>query len=275
MKNLVDVQFIVENKENIVLVDATNNFLNPQEGKEKYAMGHIPGAFHIDLHDHMCSEVEEHGGRDPLPKDLNSFKEVLESFGISNHSTVVVYDENMVTASRFWWMCKYIGLEKVFVLNGTGQAWMEADQEATAKLPVAKEKGQITMELKPAMVAEIEEVLQEIGNPETLLLDSRVESRYRGENEVIDKVGGHIPSAKNYYFGHLLCNGFYKDLDFLKAHFQGLENYKKIIIYCGSGVSAPINGIALDALNIPFKLYVGSWSDYISYAENKIAIGQA
>ena len=101
MKNLADAKYLHENMDRVVIIDATNNFMIASEGREKYDKRHIRGAFHIDLKMDMCRPVTKHGGRDPLPEDMNSFREKLEQFGISTDSEVIVYDEDMVPASRF------------------------------------------------------------------------------------------------------------------------------------------------------------------------------
>lgn len=271
MKNLVTPEYLQENKASIVIVDATNNFMDINEGKLKYNQRHIEGAFHIDLREDMSKEPEAHGGRDPLPSNIQDFAKKLESFGISNDTLVVVYDENMVSASRFWWMCKYIGLSQVKVLDGGLEAWLERDFPLTNQPSIAKSQGKIHIHLDSTLIADIEDIRRAIYDENSLIIDCRTPERYSGREELIDKKAGHIPKAVNYFFGETLNeNNTYKEKEFLKRHFQNINPNKEIICQCGSGVSAPVNMIALDELGIKSKLYVGSWSDYITYEDSEI-----
>lgn len=271
MKNLVNPEFLYENMDNVVIIDATNNFMDITEGKLKYSQRHIKGAFHIDLRDDMSKEPQIHGGRDPLPEKIEDFGQKLESLGINSDTQVVVYDENMVSASRFWWMCKYIGINHVKVLNGGLEAWMSKGYPVTNEPSIAKTQGKIHINLDSSLIADIEDIKRAIYDENSIIVDCRSEERYSAKEELIDKVAGHIPTAVNYFFGLTLEeNNTYKSKDFLKKHFENIDSNKEIICQCGSGVSAPVNMIALDEIGIKTKLYVGSWSDYITYEDSEI-----
>lgn len=274
MKNIVSAEYLYQNRGKVVLIDATNNFMIPEEGKAKYEKRHIEGAFHIDLKEDMSREITVHGGRDPLPEDMNSFKEKLESFGISTDTEIIVYDEDIVPASRFWWMAKYIGLKNVKVLDGGINAWLNSGYSLTDKIPEMPLKGHIEMSLQDAMIVDISDIRSAIKDKNTLIIDSRSPVRYRGEDEPIDVKAGHMPSAKNYFYENVLeQDGTYKSLEVLKAQFKNV-NSPVVICHCGSGVSGPVNIIALDELGIKAKLYVGSWSDYITYEDSVIEVGE-
>lgn len=274
MKNIVNAEYLYQNKDKVVVVDATNNFMIPEEGREKYLKRHIEGAFHIDLKEDMSREITVHGGRDPLPEDMNLFKEKLESFGINTDTEVIVYDEDIVPASRFWWMSKYIGLKNVKVLDGGISAWIKAGYSLTDEIPEIPQTGHIDMQLKETMLVDISDIRKAIVDENTLIIDSRSPVRYRGEDEPIDVKAGHMPGAKNYFYENVLePDGTYKPLEVLKAQFKNIES-PLVICHCGSGVSGPVNIIALDEIGISAKLYVGSWSDYITYEDSVIEVGE-
>lgn len=275
MKNLVSPEYLFDNINKVVIIDATNNFMIPAEGIEKYRARHIPGAFHIDLRNDMSRDVTEHGGRDPLPESMEAFKNKLEEYGVSTDTEIVVYDEDIVPASRFWWMCKYIGLYKVRLLDGGINAWLENGFEISTELPPLPQRGNIQMKLDLERIADIGDIRRAISDEDVLIIDSRSNIRYTGKEEPIDKKAGHIPTAQNYFYeGVLEQDGKYKRPGYLKEHFKGVEKYKEIICQCGSGVSAPVNVIALDEIGIKAKLYVGSWSDYISYEDSLVVVGE-
>ncbi|MGB5824313.1 MAG: sulfurtransferase [Proteocatella sp.] len=275
MKNLVSPEYLFDNINKVVIIDATNNFMIPTEGIEKYKARHIPGAFHIDLRNDMSREVTEHGGRDPLPHNMEDFKAKLEEYGISTGSEIIVYDEDIVPASRFWWMCKYIGLDNVRLLDGGINAWIENGFSLSAVVPSLPQRGNIEMKFDSEIIADIDDIRRAINDEQVLIIDSRSSVRYKGEEEPIDKKAGHIPTAKNYFYeGVLEQDGKYRRPGYLKEHFKGVEKYKEVICQCGSGVSAPVNIIALDEIGIKAKLYVGSWSDYITYDDSLIAVGE-
>lgn len=269
MKNIIDVNWLKEN--DYILFDATNNFMNHSEGFSIYSKGHIEGAYHIDLKNNLIGTVKAHGGRDPLPDNIYDFAKKLEEFGINNDTNIVVYDDSYFYACRFWWMCKYIGLKNVKVLNGGKKALIENGYKLTDAIPTKPEKnGSISVNLNKNLIADISDIKNAIKDSDTLIIDSRDKERYLGLVENIDNKSGHIPNAKNYPFSNVLSNGLFKNFSEIQQNFDGIEKYKNIIAYCGSGISANINIIAMDEVGITCKLYVGSWSDYISYEDSII-----
>ena len=271
MKNIVDVQWLQEHLSQVVVVDATSDFLDEAQGKIKYHHRHLPGAFHMDLDEDLRGVIGTHGGRHPLPTDMTHFAHKLEKIGISNHSMVVVYDEGSMYAARFWWMCKYIGLENVKVLDGGIAAWINAGHELTTELPqLPTEKGKITVKLQKELLADYEDIRAVLAakTGQTAIVDSRANDRFRGENETVDPKAGHIPGALNYFFGEVLTeDGAYKDAAALQKHYEAMKEYDELILHCGSGVSGAVNVLALDEIGVPAKFYVGSWSDYITHED--------
>ncbi len=275
MKNLVTTTWLKENiqDENVVLVDCRFDLQATNYGKESYTKGHIVGAYYMDMNEDLAGKEETHGGRHPLPK-LEIFKEKLENIGIENNTIVVAYDDGeLAGAARFWWMLKYLGHEKVYILSGGIRKWIKENYPITKEIP-NKNKKEYTIYLKEDIIADMIQVKAKKEKENVVIVDSRSADRYRGEAEPIDKKAGHIPNAKNYFWMETLENEELKNKEKLKSHFENLEKYDEIIVHCGSGITGAVNFLALEEIGIKSKLYVGSWSDWISYKENEIAVGE-
>ncbi|CAH2213706.1 sulfurtransferase [Tepidibacter aestuarii] len=275
MKNLVSAKWLKENNNNndMVVVDCRFDLQNPSYGKNSYLEGHIPHAVYMDMDKDLAGEVKEHGGRHPLP-DLNVFKSKLESCGIGNDTTVVAYDDGEVAgASRFWWMLKYIGHDKVYILDGGIRAWIKESYSLSSDIS-KKEKQFLDVNINESIIATVDEVKENIAKDTSVIIDSRSFERYKGEVEPIDKKAGHIPSAQNYFWMDVLENDKVKNNKKLKDHFNQVLKYKNVIVHCGSGITGCVNFLALDEIGIKPKLYLGSWSDWISYDENEVRIGE-
>jgi thiosulfate/3-mercaptopyruvate sulfurtransferase len=274
MSNFITAKWLYQHINDVIIVDCRSDLFDKDYGRILYEAGHIINAFFLDVKKDLAGEAKEHGGRSPLP-DLDTLKNKLENIGISNDSTVIAYDERKLAgAERFWWMLRYLGHNKVHVLNGGINAWINEGYPLTKEVPVA-EKGNFNMNLNKELIISMHEVKSKIGKDDLIILDSRAPERYRGEVEPIDKKAGHIPGAKNYYWKDILNENYeFKSKENLAKHFRELNKYKEIVLQCGSGIDACGNFIALDELGFMPKLYVGSWSDWISYEENPIAIGE-
>ena len=274
MKNLVTRKWLQENLDNLILIDCRFDMMNPTWGRKIYLESRIPGAFYMDLDEDLADKVSTHGGRHPLP-DLNLFAQKLEKMGISNDSTVVIYDEgDLAVAARLWWMMKYIGLENVKLLEGGFYHWNSEGMPLEIELEEKTiSRGKIEVTIKDKMICDVEYVKAIMNDNTKIIIDSRTIERYRGEVEPIDKIAGHIPNAKCYLWSENLDNGIFKDIEYLKDRFKELKNYEEVIVHCGSGVTAPVNIVALDEIGISSILYLGSWSDWISYDENPVAKG--
>lgn len=276
MSNFVSSKWLYKHIEddNLIIVDCRADLFDKEYGKRLYNEGHIEGAQFLDVKKDLSGEVKEHGGRSPLP-DLENFKEKLQSIGISDNTVVVTYDEvELAGADRLWWMLKYIGHDKVYVLNGGVKSWLKENNSLTVKISM-KKKGSINIKLNKSLITDIAELRESMGIEGFIIVDSRTNERYKGEVEPIDKKSGHIPGALNYHWkGVLKGNGEFKTKKELIEHFKKLEGYKNITLHCGSGIDACGNFIAMSEVNIKPKLYVGSWSDWISYDNNPIATGE-
>lgn len=276
MKNLVNVNWLKENINDVVIADCRFDLMKHSYGQESYNNGHIPGAFFMDMEKDLASEVKEHGGRHPFP-NLEDLKEKLESIGIGNDTKVVAYDDGELAGSaRLWMLLRYMGHNNIYILNGGIKAWNEAGFELSSEKSVAKERKVFDININEDMLVKMEEVKQKLNKEGIAIVDSREEKRYKGEFEPIDKKAGHIPGAINYFWMGVLNSdeNKLKTLEELEKHFEKLNKYDEIIVYCGSGVTATVNSLALDELGIKHKVYAGSYSDWVSYEDNEVEVSK-
>jgi thiosulfate/3-mercaptopyruvate sulfurtransferase len=234
-------------------------------GREKYDLGHIPGAVFVDL-DRDLSQ-HEGPGRHPLPSE-EQFARVLSRLGIGPATPVVVYDDaGGSVAGRFWFLLRAAGHRDVSMLDGGLKAWTG---------PLSREEPRIA----PAPLREVRfdrsrfvDVEQVKARGQTPLLDARAPERYRGEVEPIDKRAGHIPGARNAPWAQNLDpqTGRFKPPEALRALYA---MYDRPIVSCGSGVTACHDAFAMELAGLPpVRLYVGSWSDWSSDPTRPIALG--
>ncbi len=275
--NLVSFEWLSKRLDDkaVRLVDCRFVLGQPDVGASAYRAEHLPAAVYFDLERDLSAPIGEHGGRHPLP-DLEELACKLGQHGIGNDDQIVAYDDQGgAMASRFWWLLKYMGHDKVAVLEGSFTAWKEAGLPTTSEIaPVSATS--FTVQSQPDMLVQMEEVRTKLGNGETLLIDSREGVRYLGLQEPIDPVAGHIPGAVNHFWKESLNeDGTWKSAAEQKLRFQALDPERDVIVYCGSGVTACPNVLALhEAGHRKVKLYAGSWSDWVSYKENPIATGE-
>ncbi|WP_035648353.1 sulfurtransferase [Flavobacterium sp. ASV13] len=249
----------------IVLIDARAG-LNAQENYQKE---HLKGARYVDLNKDLATVDcnPKNGGRHPLPS-LEKFADVLSKKGISPESHVIIYDDKNGSnaASRFWWMLKAIGHEKVQVLNGGLQEAIKAGFPISSEIEQFEQSNFPVSNWKLA-VADIEEVEKARKTNENIVIDVRDKNRFDGLTEPLDLIAGHIPSAINVPFSENLNeDGLYKSPEILKEKYNAILgdiNSENVIVHCGSGVTACHTLLAMDYAGIPIpKLYVGSWSEW-------------
>ncbi|MGG3469581.1 sulfurtransferase [Neobacillus pocheonensis] len=274
LKFIVDKEWLLKNvnESNVRIIDCRFSLADVNKGKMEYVSGHLPGAVYFDLEKDLSSPVQEHGGRHPLP-DVYEFVKKLETAGITEDKIIVAYDNGEgAYAARFWWLLRYLGHEKVYVLDGGYKQWVDANYPTTTDVPSFEEE-QFHIHLKPEIAADIHEVKEIAAGKfaNGVLIDSREEKRFLGIEEPIDKKAGHIPGAINKPWMEGLNSGTYKSMEDQQKRFSDIDTNKQIIVYCGSGVTATPNFLALKEAGFKHvKLYVGSFSDWISYEENKI-----
>ena len=276
MSNIVNAKWLKENlnNEKLVIVDCRFSLMDKKYGKRSYESSHIKGALRVDIETELSDKVSTHGGRHPLPT-IDKLKDVFEKIGISNDSIVVAYDEgDLAGPSRLWWILKYLGHKEVYILDGGINDFKEIGGELTCEVKKVK-KGNFKINLQENMKVDMKYVKDRINNKKVALVDCRENARYKGEVEPVDKKAGHIPSALNYFWMDILDKNNdllnIKSKESLKNHFKDLNNYEEVIIYCGSGITASPVSLALNEIEIPYKSYTGSFSDWISYDENQVA----
>lgn len=276
MGNIVEFDWLLNrlHDSNIVIADCRFALGQKDAGRTAYEAGHIPGAVYFDLERDLSGPIAEHGGRHPLP-DLESFAAVLGRAGVDSSKSVVVYDDQGgAMASRLWWMLRYVGHENVKLLDGGYSAWKAAGHPTTTEIPHAA-AAVFHARVQPDMLLSMEDVKARLGKAGTTIIDSREPRRYLGLEEPIDPVAGHIPGAVNRFWKESLDEaGRWKRAEGQTARFADLSRADEIVVYCGSGVTACPNVLALAEAGFSnVKLYGGSWSDWISYSENPIATG--
>jgi thiosulfate/3-mercaptopyruvate sulfurtransferase len=258
---------------NTRIIDCTYSLSDPDQGKKIYRVKHIPGAVYFDLESDLSQEAKKHGGRHPLP-DVDAFKRKLENAGIGNDTAVVAYDGGEgCFAARFWWLMKHVGHTDTFVLDGGMKAWEEAGHPVTDEVP-AYEPVRFAVCLDESLLATHEEVKKQTKSGSAVLIDSRAKERYLGLHEPLDRIPGHIPGAINCEWTDCFRNGRWKSPEEQAERFASFHKEDEIIVYCGSGVTATPNILALlEAGFQNVKLYAGSYSDWVSYPENEVARG--
>jgi len=245
--------------------------LNAPSAIDDHRRSHIPGSHFVDLDSELAGPPG--AGRHPLP-DLEVFGAAMRRCGVSRGRPVVIYDTaDAISASRAWWMLRYTGHPDVRVLDGGLLAWMEADLLLAAG-ETPDDVGDFVP--SPGNAALLDAAGAAMLATRGVLLDARSPERYRGEAEPIDPVAGHIPGARNApATANLAAGGRFLHPDVLRARFAslGVHPGDEVGAYCGSGITAAHEVLALAVAGIPAALYVGSWSDWITDSRRPISIG--
>lgn len=260
------------NNSQVRIVDCRFHLQQKELGQQQYNQDHIPGAIYFHLEKDLSSAVTEHGGRHPLP-NLENFKQTLEKVGFRKNDLIVAYDGGDVAfATRFMWMMKYVGHDQVFVLNGGYNQWKEAGyptEQTVSNFPASAYQ----LDVQEHLLAHYEEIkhISQTAPDNKILIDSRDYKRFAGKEEPIDKRPGHIPNAINYPWSDGVENSTLLGKDKQQERFQNLDRNKEIIVYCGSGVTATPNYFALKEAGFDnVKVYIGSYSDWVSYDDNPV-----
>jgi len=267
---LMDVHTLSDKlgKPNLRIVDCRFNLQQPKEGRFHYLQGHLPGAVYANLDNDLSAPVGVTTGRHPLPR-VETLCEKLGDWGVDNDTCLLAYDrQNGAIAARLWWMLRWLGHQKVFLLNGGFNAWEQHGYPVESGV-VSYRKRKFAATPKPAMVvttAEIVAALQRDTMP--LLVDAREAERFAGISEPIDAVAGHIPGAVNFPLENSLdSNGCWLTSKELHGRWRPIIGRRPKygwIAMCGSGVTAC--HLAFSAQHAGFaapRVYIGSWSEWI------------
>jgi thiosulfate/3-mercaptopyruvate sulfurtransferase len=241
--------------------------------REAYERGHIPGAVFIDL-DHDLASAAGTSGRHPLPT-AERFTTAMRGAGVSRDRPVVVYDDAAgLMAARAWWLLRYFGHSDVTLLDGGLADWTAAGGRLCTGPNAVPTPGTFTAHPggMPILDASRAAALATAG----VLLDARAAERFRGEIEPLDPVAGHIPGARNHSTrDNVTDTGRFKDPDALRQAFAaaGADPETEVGAYCGSGVTAAHQVLALELAGITAALYPGSWSEWIADPSRPVATG--
>jgi thiosulfate/3-mercaptopyruvate sulfurtransferase len=266
---LISTGVLASHVDDPVIVDCRYKLDDEAWGAREYAAMHIPGAVYAHLGHDLASPKSGTNGRHPLP-DPVTLKDTFGRLGITSGVQVVAYDQdNGMFASRLWWLLRWLGHDTVAVLDGGLKKWLaEGRPTASGEEHNALREFQGSPRMEMAIDANAVAALS--GQPEWTLVDARAPERYRGDNEPIDKKAGHIPGAANHFFGwNLDERGTFRTPEELRAKLGETIGSKvaadHIVCYCGSGVTACHNLLALEHAGLTgAKLYPGSWSEWSS-----------
>lgn len=256
------------------IVDCRHDLAQPDAGEQRFRAAHIPGALFMHLDRDLSGAKTGRNGRHPLPEPAQLAQTLMRA-GISNQAQVVAYDDaGGMFAARLWWLLRWLGHDKVALLDGGLQAWQRAGYPLTDRITVPAPATFHWQLAAPTVDADY--VLAHLHAPDLLVIDARSPERFRGENETIDPVGGHIPGATNRFFkDNLDADGYFKPAAQLRREFDQLLQGRapaSTVNQCGSGATACHNLLALEIAGLPGgRLYPGSWSEWCSDPARPVA----
>ncbi|MGI4814233.1 MAG: sulfurtransferase [Janthinobacterium lividum] len=271
-------------EDHTIVFDCRFDLAAPDTAERAYATAHVPGALYLHLDRDLAGSKTGANGRHPLPSRA-ALQQRMAALGVNDDTLVVGYDaQDGMYAARLWWLLRWLGHAQVQVLDGGLQAWQGAGFEVTSELPPSPDRVTGNFSDRPALVEAVDvaqlETLITTGSKARLIVDARAPDRFRGENETMDPVGGHIPGAINRPFKQNLdAQGRFKAPQTLRAEFEALlagHPAAETIQQCGSGVTACHNLLALEVAGLPgAALYPGSWSEWSADAKRPVARGAA
>jgi thiosulfate/3-mercaptopyruvate sulfurtransferase len=262
---------------NWVVCDCRHDLADTEAGRRAYRDSHIPGARFVHLDEDLSAPKNGRNGRHPLP-DPDRFARRLGELGIGPGKQVVAYDASGgCYAARLWWTLRWLGHETVAVLDGGWNAWTGGNFPVTAAAP-AIEPARFVRSAALVNSVTAGNIAARERDSRSRLLDARAPNRYRGENETLDPVAGHIPGAANRFFqANLDAGGRFKPAAGLKEEFGALLGNgapSEVTHYCGSGVTACHNLLAMEIAGLAgSRLYPGSWSEWCSDPSRPVATG--
>lgn len=274
-RTLVNASQLAALGDDVVLLDCRFQLADPDYGHHAYDAGHLPGAHYLHLDYHLSGTKSGSNGRHPLP-DGQRLAVVLGSLGVGPDTQVVTYDDaGGVYAARAWWLLRWLGHEAVAVLDGGVAAWTEAGLPLTQDAPERRATRFVIREALESSV-DADDVLANLDAPRFTLVDARSPERYAGQGETMDPVAGHIPGALNRFFQHNLDGALFKDSEALRTDWQavlGGRAPQDVVLYCGSGVTACHNRLAMEHAGLPgARLYPGSWSEWCADPARPVAL---
>ena len=260
---------------NWVVFDTRHDLMNPDKGPQAYAAGHIPGAYFLHTDHDLAGPKTGKNGRHPLP-DLGVFAAKINAAGVKPGTQVVVYDDLSGNfAVRLWWMLRWLGHDKVALLDGGFPLWAKEGRPTTKEVPPKREGAFVPRpHLGDVVDAHFVDRFRE--TDEITLLDARTAERFKGLQEPVDPVAGHVPGAVNRFWQkNLNPDGTFKAGDQLRREYDEMlagADPSRVVHMCGSGVTACHNLFAMELAGLPSgKLYPGSWSEWCADPARAVA----
>ncbi len=247
---------------------------DPAAGRAAYARSHLPGAFFLHLDEDLSGPTNGRNGRHPLPDPL-LLAAKLGAAGVSAETRVVAYDDSGgMFAARLWWLLRWLGHTRVAVLDGGIDQWVGEGRAVSTDVPTST-PAILKVDLRDGVVSS-DDVLAGLDAQRFRVIDARSPDRFRGENETLDAVGGHIPGAINRFFrDNLDASGHFRPAIDLRREFLALLagiDPAQVVMSCGSGVTACHNLLAMEIAGLPgARLYAGSWSEWCSDPTRPVA----
>jgi len=259
------------------IVDCRMKLDDESWGAREYSAAHIPGAVYADLNRDLSGPKTGTNGRHPQP-DAATLAARFGELGIASGVQVVAYDQdNGMFASRLWWLLRWLGHDAVAVLDGGFAKW-RTDNRPVVGGETRRDARLFTAAPRKEMSVDVATVAERAGSREWRLVDARAPERFRGEVEPLDRVPGHIPGAVNHFFQTNVENGVFKTPEQLRESFAKTlagTPPNRVVCYCGSGVTACHNLLALEHAGLTgAQLYVGSWSEWSSNPSRPVATGE-
>ena len=262
----------------VVIVDVRHDLVQPERwGEDRYRESHVPGARFAHVDRDLSGRKSGRNGRHPLPSP-DEAAAVFSRLGIGPDTSVVAYDQGPgMFAVRLWWMLRWLGHSDVALLDGGFEKWQREGRPVTVDVPPPAHAATFVARSAAPTVA-ADDVRQSLDDGSLVLVDARVPERYRGETEPMDPVAGHIPGARNRpYAQNLNPDGTFKPPDVLRREFASLlgsQPLDRVVHYCGSGVTACHNVLAMELAGLPgTRIYPGSWSEWCADPARPVATG--
>ena len=260
-----------------IVFDVRHDLAYPDKGRAAWQAAHVPGAYFMHLDADLSGAKTGANGRHPLPP-AGDFAARMNRCGVAPGRQVVVYDDGGGSfAVRLWWMLRWLGHDRVSLLDGGFAAWKRENRPLDAQVPAAREGKFVPRPMEGATV-DTATVAAKLRTPDMVLVDARAATRFMGENETLDPVAGHIPGAINRFWQHNLGHdGRFLPPEELRAEFLeelGEVAPSRVVHSCGSGVTACHNLFAMELAGLGgSRLYPGSWSEWCSDPARPVATG--
>lgn len=261
----------------VVVIDCQFDLADPGAGEDRYRAAHIPGARYFHLDRDLAGVPDGRNGRHPLP-DPATLAARLREAGVGAGDQVVVYDgSGGAFAARLWWLLRWLGHGAVAVLDGGLPAWRALDLPTeTGAARVTRPGDFAVAAVRDDLAVDVAAIVANLADPTFVVVDARSAPRFRGEPNPLDPVAGHIPEARNRFYGdNLGADGRFRTAEALREAFDavlGATRPDRVVLQCGSGVTACHNALAMEVAGLPgARLYPGSWSEWIADPARPVA----